>query len=205
MLSLFYKGGPLMYPLLLCSILMLAFSLERAYHYWKAEGDKGFPAELKKLLSQRQYETALEASRREIGPLAAIAATAIEHRKLPVCEIEAAVSLAGSLELKRLNKNLHILELIGRVAPLIGLLGTVLGMVEAFRVVADMKGAVSPSMLAGGIWEALITTVGGLAVAIPAMVVHHFCEDNVHHWAFRMKTLADEWIKLLEAAQHDSV
>lgn len=205
MLSFFYKGGPLMYLLLFCSIVMVAFALERVYHYWKAEGDKAFPIELRRLLMQRQYDAALSAARKETGPLAAIAAVAIENRKLPVCEIESAVSLAGSLELKRLNKNLHILELIGRIAPLIGLLGTVLGMVEAFRGLADMKGAVNPSLLAGGIWEALITTVGGLAVAIPALVVHHFCEDNVSGWAFRMKMLGNEWIKLVEASGHDTV
>lgn len=205
LLDFFYKGGPLMVPLLLCSILTLAFSLERGYHYFKAEGPKQSREEIRRLILARQFERALEYARSIPGPVAAIAVAALENRKLPACEMEAAVSLAGSLELKRLNQNLHVLELIGRIAPLVGLFGTVLGMVGAFRAVADMKGAVNPSLLAGGIWEALITTVGGLAVAIPAMVVLHFCEDNVKSWAFRMKTVGNEWIKLLEAAQNDPV
>ena len=197
MLDLFYKGGPLMYPLLFCSILVLAFSLERSYNYIRASGSKTFLAEIKRLIAAKQYEQALELARSETGPVAAITAAALAARNQGVTEMEEAVSTVGSLELKRLSKNLHILEFIGRIAPLIGLFGTVLGMTEAFRVVASSKTSVNPAMLAGGIWEALITTVGGLAVAIPAMVVHHFCEDNVRSWAFRMKRTGQEWIKLL--------
>jgi biopolymer transport protein ExbB len=111
--------------------------------------------------------------------------------------IEEEVSLAGSKELQRLHKRLHILELIGRLAPLMGLLGTVLGMVAAFRQVAGAKGVIDPSMLAGGIWEALISTVAGLCVAIPAMILHHFFEDRVNSFAYLMKHYGVEAVKHL--------
>jgi len=201
MVDFFYKGGPLMYPLLLCSILMLALSLERGYNYFRASGSKEFPAVIKKMILQQQYNQALELAKSEKGPVAAITAAAIQSRQQGVVAMEEAISVVGSMELKRLSKHLHVLELIGRLSPLVGLFGTVLGMTEAFRVVADSKVAVNPSMLAGGIWEALITTVAGLAVAIPAMVVHHFCEDYVRSWAFSMKRIGREWIKLLEGVQ----
>jgi biopolymer transport protein ExbB len=103
-----------------------------------------------------------------------------------------------------MNENLHVLELIGRVAPLVGLLGTVLGMVNAFRTVAASQGAVDPALLADGIWEALITTVAGMCVAIPALVFHHFFEDRVKKTAFQMKHYGTEIVKLLEE-KHDRV
>lgn len=111
--------------------------------------------------------------------------------------LEEAISLAGSREMVRLNRNLHILELIGRLSPLLGLLGTVLGMVAAFRNVAASRGAVDPSLLAGGIWEALITTVAGLCVAIPALVLHHLFEDRVRTFAYLMKHYGTEAVKHL--------
>lgn len=198
MLELFVKGGPLMYPLLICSIITMAFSIERTYHYIKAEGHKGFFGEVKELIKNGEYEKAMQMAKSTTGPLAAVVETAIAHRHESVSDIEEAISSKGSLELKRLNDNLHIMELIGRIAPLIGLLGTVLGMVEAFKTLAGLKGTVDPSLLAGGIWEALITTVAGLFVAIPAVVFHHFFEDIVKSWAFRMKHCSNEIVRILE-------
>ncbi len=191
------KGGPLMYPLLFCSIVSLALSLERFFHYYKAEGDKSFYGKVRTLLQQGYYDQAAELARAQPGPVAAIVAAAVASHEQGSAAMEDLISAAGSLELQRLNRHLHILELIGRVAPLIGLLGTVMGMVEAFKNLAGVKGAVDPSILAGGIWEALITTVAGLCVAIPTLVSHHFFEDKVKSWAFRMKHCGKEMVRLM--------
>lgn len=197
MVDFFLKGGPLMYPLLICSILVLALALERVYHFMRAEGSKNFYNELIQLIKNRQFIQAEELASKMPGPLAAISISALATRKEGVKAMEEAISASGSLELKRLTDHLHILELIGRIAPLIGLLGTVMGIVEAFQSLAEIKGAVDPSILASGIWEALITTVAGLFVAIPTMIIHHFCEDKVKCWAFRMKHYANDLVHLL--------
>ena len=109
--------------------------------------------------------------------------------------------MRGSSELKRLNQNLHVIELVGQLAPLLGLLGTVTGLVEAFRTVSETKSAIDPSMLAGGIWEALITTVAGLVIAIPAMVSHHFLEHRVQSFAWQRKHYGTEAVKHLGAGR----
>ena len=197
MLDFFHKGGPLMYPLFLCSVIALTFALERTYHYLRAKGKKELFAEIKILLQKRDYERALEMAKTGHGPVAAVLFEAINNRGKGVSVLEEAISLKGSHELKRLNKNLHILELIGRIAPLIGLLGTVLGMVEAFKTVSSVKGAVEPAILAGGIWEALLTTVAGLCIAIPALVIHHLFEDKVNTIVFQMKHSGAEIINLM--------
>ena len=197
MFEFFINGGPLMYPLLLCSVATVAYGIERTYHYVRAGKEKDAPERIHALIERGEAVEALAIAEATPGPVAAVLAEGLRHRGIDVVMMEEAVSLAGGRELKRLNKNLHILELIGRLAPLMGLLGTVLGMVEAFRQVAASKGAVDPSILAGGIWEALITTVAGLCVAIPAMILHHFFEDRVNEFAYLMKHYGTEAVKHL--------
>lgn len=197
MLEFFLKGGPLMYPLLLCSIATVAYGIERVYHYARAGKGKDAPERIHALIEKGDAEEAQSIAENTAGPVAAVLAEGLRHRGTDIVLMEEAISLTGGRELKRLNKHLHILELIGRMAPLMGLLGTVLGMMEAFRQVAASKGAVDPSLLAGGIWEALITTVAGLLVAIPAMVLHHFFEDRVAEFAYLMKHYGTEAIKHL--------
>lgn len=197
MLEFFIKGGPLMYPLLLCSILTVGCGIERIYHYVRAGKGKDAPEVIHSLIEQGKDAEALTLAEKTPGPVAAVLAEGLRHRGMEMSLMEEAISLAGGRELKRLNKNLHVLELVGRLAPLMGLLGTVLGMVEAFRQVAFSRGVVDPSLLAGGIWEALITTVAGLCVAIPALVLHHFFEDQVKDFAYFMKHYGTEAVKHL--------
>jgi len=139
MFEFFQKGGPLMYPLLLCSVLTLTFSIERAYRYARLTGRKKLVSEIKDYLLKGEHEKAIKLGEEDNGAVAAVITEAIRNKDNSIQIIEEAVSLKGSYELKKLNEHLHILELIGRMAPLIGLLGTVLGMVEAFKKVAYMK------------------------------------------------------------------
>ena len=193
-----------MYPLLIGSVLTVAYGLERVVCYIRARLRDGFLPDLHRLIKEEKYGNALILAEKAPGPVAAIAAEALRHRGYPVTVVEEAVSLRGSQELERMNDNLHILELIGRIAPLLGLLGTVLGMVSAFRTVAASQGSIDPAVLADGIWEALITTVVGMCVAIPALIFHHFFEDRVKKTAFQMKHYGAEIVKLL-GEKHDRV
>lgn len=197
LLDFLVKGGPLIYPLLLCSIATIAIGIERAFHYLRAGRGSDRPEKIHALIENGDCDQALDLAKETSGPIAAVLAVGLLYRGEPKELIEEEICLAGSKELQRLHKRLHVLDLIGRLAPLMGLLGTVLGMVAAFRQVAGAKGVVDPSMLAGGIWEALISTVAGLCVAIPALALHHFFEDRCNSFAYLMKHYGAEAVKHL--------
>lgn len=185
-----------MYLLAVCSIVMIAIGLERSYHYVRLRCRDDLRGEIKGRILSGDFEKALATARRTLGPTAAAAPAALIHRG-DAETMEKAVSVKGSLELKRLNEHLHILEPIGRISPMIGLFGTVLGMVAAFQKVAEVRGQLDPSILAGGIWEALLTTVAGLSISLPALILHHFFEGKVMSEAFHMKLFAVEIVDLL--------
>jgi biopolymer transport protein ExbB len=197
MLDLFYKGGPLMYPLLLGSILMIAVIIERAFHFiGTGERSRAFNS-VKELAQAGSYDRAIEIAKEERSPLFLLIREALEIRGRPKEEIENRLSILGDGHLRRLSKNLHLLELTGKIAPMIGLLGTVLGMVEAFQKVSFMKNIVNPSVLASGIWEALITTVAGLFVGIPALIAYHLYSNRVKAIAFSMKHQCEEILSVM--------
>jgi biopolymer transport protein ExbB len=192
MLDLFYKGGPLMYPLLFGSVLMIAIIIERGYHFIRARVNRRFIDRVINIIEEGDLHRAQRIAEECRGPIAAIVEAALRYRSYTQDVVENKISLRGDQELKRLSKNLHLLELTGKIAPMIGLLGTVIGMVEAFRELSSVKGLVEPSLLAGGIWEALITTVAGLFVGIPALVFFHLYTNQVKATASSMKHIGEE-------------
>ena len=192
MLDLFYKGGPLMYPLLFGSVLMIAIIIERGYHFIRAKLNRKFVASITTAIEEGDLEKAERIAVESSGPIAAIVDATLQYRSYTQDVVENKISLTGDQELKRLSKNLHLLELTGKIAPMIGLLGTVIGMVEAFRQLSSVKGLVDPSLLAEGIWEALITTVAGLFVGIPALVFFHLYTNQVKATASSMKHVGEE-------------
>ena len=201
MLDLFYKGGPLMYPLLFGSVLMVAIIIERGYHFIRAKMKRHLLEKVTHAIEQGDIEGAGEIAGKSRGPVAAIVETAILYRSFTHDVVENKISLRGDQELKRLSKNLHLLELTGKIAPMIGLLGTVIGMVEAFREISAVQNMVDPSLLAGGIWEALITTVAGLFVGIPALVFYHLYTNKVKSIAFAMKHIGEEIMSMTGGRQ----
>ena len=193
----FDAGGPMMYPLLLCSILTVAYAIERSFHFFRAGKSPDAPKTIHDLIEKEQLDQALRLAETSPGPVSAVLAKGLMHAGEKKEFIEEEITLEGTTEIKRLSKHLHLIELISRIAPLMGLLGTVLGMVNAFQQVAQANSSVDPSMLAGGIWQALITTAAGLGVAIPSMIVHHLLEEKVQSFAFLMKFYGTEAVKHL--------
>jgi len=196
MLDLFYKGGPLMYPLLFGSVLMIAIIIERGYHFIRTRVNRRFVDRVVNIIEEGDLQQAQRVAEKSHGPVAAIVEAALQYRSYTQDVVENKISLTGDQELKRLTKNLHLLELTGKIAPMIGLLGTVIGMVEAFRELSSVKGLVDPSLLAGGIWEALITTVAGLFVGIPALVFFHLYTNQVRALASSMKHIGEEILSM---------
>jgi biopolymer transport protein ExbB len=173
MVDLFLKGGFLMYPILLGSVLGVAILIDKFIQYRKILRELDIP--LGDILKK--------------GAKPAILAPILEGLKNNCDEKE--VSIIGTKQIRRIEKGLSWLALIASIEPLLGLTGTVTGMMKAFMVI-EKSTSVNPSMLAGGIWEALITTAAGLLVAIPIHLGHHYLENRADDIAFLLKEITNE-------------
>ena len=195
------KGGPLMYLIILCSILAFAVVLERLFHLHRARIDtKEFMSKIAITLKRNKIMEAIEMCNKTPGPIAHIMRSGILKHDRPRVEIREAIEDAGVHEVPRLEKNLGVLATIAHITPLIGLLGTVTGMVRAFQVIQEKATSlypVNPGDLAGGIWEALITTVAGLSVAIPTFVAYNYFVSRVGGFVLDMEKSATGLINIL--------
>jgi biopolymer transport protein ExbB len=167
------KGGPVMWPLLMLSVYVVAVVIYKGIELFagKASHD-AFVPDVLALARDGQTDRALEALRYHEGPMARVLAGALEAIRNPRLTPDAReqeVIRLGAAEIKRLESHLKGLDLAANIAPLLGLLGTVTGMMAAFSGIEQAGAKVNPSLLAGGIWEAMITTVAGLLIAVPAM------------------------------------
>ena len=192
------KGGVLLYPLLFCSMVSLAIFLEKLYLLFCYQTKHTLLKSVLKQVREGQLNAALEVIEKETGPVGKIVRSALEARHESRATIEKIISTVGSLELKRLQSRVPWLDLIGRVAPMTGLFGTVIGMAQAFQRIAGSQGQVNPSILADGIWQALISTIIGLAVGIPALIFHHILEERMYGFAFWMKHYGEQVVDELK-------
>lgn len=195
MLDYFQKGGVLMIPLLLCSIVSMAIVLERLYVLFRAKRDGlRLWASLENLLRRGDWKAAVQCCQdcKKGGPLGRLILQGFESKDKDPMTRQQELRVLGVKEIKGLERHLWLLSLIADIAPLLGLLGTVTGMVKAFRTIQEMEGRVNASLLAGGIWEALITTVVGLSIAIPTMVAYHYLERRVSDFSDFLKETASQ-------------
>jgi biopolymer transport protein ExbB len=168
MMHLFFKGGPLMWPLLVCSIVVVATTVERLWGVLREQLHRE-PASVRLIfdrIANRDRDGAREIARGSRDFVVRVLGSALEHGENAV---DAAIQRAASIELKRFNTGLAALDTIVTLSPLLGLLGTITGMIRAFGLMGDNElGA--PQAITGGIAEALIATAFGLAIAIMALV-----------------------------------
>lgn len=201
MLDIIQKGGPLMYLIFLCSIVALAVAIERFYHLYRARIDiDKFMQKISEALKHNKIMDALELCEKTPGPVAHVIKAGLLKHDRSRAEIKEAIEDAGVYEVPRLEKNLGALATIAHISPLLGLLGTVTGMVRAFQVIQEKSSAmhlVNPGNLAGGIWEALITTAAGLIVAIPTFVVYNYLVSRVKCFIVEMERSSTELINVL--------
>lgn len=168
MFDLFLKGGVLMYPIALSSIAGLAILINKAIQY---------------RLLLKQIESPPDEILKSKPPIISPILKALGAR----CS-ERELSVVGTRQVRSIEKGLSWLGLIATITPLLGLTGTVTGMIKAFMVISESS-SVNPSMLAHGIWEALITTAAGLLIAIPIHIGHHYLEKQADEIAFVMKEI----------------
>ncbi len=168
MFDIFLKGGFLMYPLAICSIAGLAILINKALEF-------------------RSILKSMELTVDDIWKAKPPVMEPILHALKNGCD-ESELSIVATKQIRKIEAGLSWLGLISTIAPLLGLTGTVTGMIKAFMVIASST-TVNPSMLAEGIWEALITTAAGLLIAIPIHIGHHYLEKRADEIAFIVKEM----------------
>ncbi len=197
MFEFLLKGRFLMWPIALCSVISAAIILERVCQFFRMRmKTPNILSRVKSFLKDGKSREALKLCESASDPISQILAAGIHVHKRTIEEKERIIARAGSKIVRQLDKNLRGLAIIGNVAPLLGLLGTVTGMIRAFMKIQELGGKVDASVLAGGIWEALITTAAGLSVAIPALVAYHYFEGKVDNIASQMKDASSELLEL---------
>lgn len=185
------RGGPVVVVLLGLSVLALAITLVKLAQFARARlWSHAWTAEVVDRARNGQLDAALQQARLRRGALARVLACALEgavRTDRDEVHLREEVEGAAASELARLGSNLRGLDSIASLAPLLGLLGTVLGMIRAFIRLEEAGSRVDPAVLAGGIWEALLTTAVGLTVAIPTLAVLAWLESQVDRTRRRME------------------
>ena len=199
--QIFLAGGPVMWPILLCSIFALAIILEKFWHLHKIRIDtQEFLSGVLDKMKHHQIKEALEICNKTTSPVAHILKAGILKYDRTREQIKEAIEDSSLYEIPRLERNLTTLATIAHISPLLGLLGTVTGMVRCFQVIQAKASAlhpVSPGDLAGGIWEALLTTVAGLIVAIPTFVAYNYLVSHINSFILEMEKASTELVNFL--------
>ena len=197
MVELFMKGGPFMWPLLFMLFFGIVVSLERLWTLTRASVDtKQFFTEVQEALRQRGPEGAAEVCATTRGPVASVLHAGLLRLDRGLAHVEKAIEDSGAVEMAFLEKGMVWLSTVANIAPLLGFLGTVSGMIGAFEAIAQ-AGDVEPSIVAGGISEALITTASGLVIAIPIQAFHNFFVSRIDKIIIAMQESSAQFIEEL--------
>ena len=189
------QGGIMMYPILLSSVVALAVALERFYHL---RPKKIMPDPLLKEITACKESSCVDhiyhlCTHYQHIPIARILLVAIESRAKDRAKMEQVIENAGRQETALLTTRLRVLGVIANLAPMMGLLGTVMGMIHAFHTIAQV-GTGQPSMVAKGISEALLTTAAGLIVAIPCLALYYYLKSRVERLAVEMEEVVESFV-----------
>lgn len=203
MLELIDKGGPVVWILLGYSIMALGIVLERYVHFLRM-GRLGadFGLNLQQALVNRDVATFTSGKR---GPEVAVIRGLFQASEQGITDLVRVASRIGSSELQRMERGFRTLGLLGDTAPLLGLLGTITGMIKAFMVIDQAGGKVDAQALAGGIWEAMITTGVGLAVSIPILFLLHWLEGQATSRSHAMQHYASVMIESIPHRENTSL
>ena len=202
--ELFEQGGPLMWAILAASIVGVAVVLERLWSLQRPRVlPRAFVDRIRAMVSKGKTSEALllcEENRSSIAMLMAAALRAYSHDKNRA-EIKEAVEEVGNREVAQFDRNVEVVGTMASASPLLGLLGTVIGMIQVFKAFVDAYPQVRPDTFANGIWQALITTAAGLVVAIPLLMAYKFLQGRNDRIIIAMEEDAMGIVDLLEDAQ----
>lgn len=202
LLSFIEKGGVMMYPILFCSVLGVGVVIERIHNLRRRNIIN--PEFLKRVRNQwdwKDIQLGLQLCNSYDNSLARILKAGILRFGGKLDEIERAIEGAGQHEASLMNSNLRVLGAVANVTPMMGLLGTVFGMIKAFDVISQ-SGTGNPGLVASGISEALITTAAGMVVGIPALVMYHVFRGKIDRYVFEMEEISLQLVEELSYAAH---
>ncbi|MDP8268522.1 MAG: MotA/TolQ/ExbB proton channel family protein [Candidatus Tenebribacter davisii] len=204
--SIASKGGFLMIFLFIISITVLSLVIGKLIQLKRShQNEEEFLQEIYGYLGENKLEIAIRICEdRENSPIANIIAKAISVLDRGMSETKEAIESAVNKEVHRLEKNLGTLATFAAVAPLIGFLGTVTGMVKVFMRLGETGGGVDISLLANGIWEALITTIGGLSVGIITILFYNYLIGRVENLSHELEENTNEFIYNIRGMKDDN-
>ncbi len=192
-------GGPLMIPIVLSSFIAIYIFVERLLTINKAnQNPDAFMAKIKELVLRGDINGAKLLCAQFDSPIARMIEKGLSRIGSPLKNIEASIENTGKIELFKLEKNLNVLATVAGAAPMMGFLGTVMGMVTAFIAIAQEEGSVGPKLLADGIYTAMITTVAGLIVGIIAYLAYNYLVTRVSKVVHKMEYSSIEFVDLLQ-------
>jgi biopolymer transport protein ExbB len=198
--SYLHKGGFVMYMLAAMSVYAIAVIAFKLWQFKKSNVfDRSFIDPVLRDIKQGDRTQATKTLETIRGPVARIMRVTFEcvaNREMSQKSKEAEITRVGSADIRYLESHLRGLEMVAMIAPLMGLLGTVIGMINSFSKLSSAGTRVDPSILAGGIWEALLTTAGGLAVAIPALAAHYVLDGVIEKVRATMKDVSVQILSL---------
>jgi len=201
MLNLIFQGGPLMWLILLLGIIAVGVFLERWFYLHRAQiNTADFLNGIRNALGRGNVIESIALCDETPGPVPQVVKAGINNRDRSREEISEGLQDVAHSEVARLERRLVVLATIAQIAPLLGFLGTVLGMIQMFRVMQEAQ-LPSPGQLAGGVWTALLTTAGGLVVAVPTYVAYNYLVSRVQHLVLDMEKAANEMVSLLVRRQ----
>ena len=213
-ISFFQKFGFVFWPLALCSITALTFIIERLFTFIRSRskiGTEQFMSSITESLRSENIMEAVSTCEEAGGPLPNVlkagllkySQAQIEERQINKEEIQESIQEASLLEVPELERNLPVLATVAVVSPLFGLLGTVTGMINAFTTIA-LEGTGDPQQLAGGISQALLTTAGGLTIAIPCLIFYQLFDSWVNRYVLEIEQVSTEIVNQLIIGQSSS-
>lgn len=204
--SFMHAGGPVMWPLLACAIISVTVMIERAWFITRASADNEVLSEqVREHLTAGRVNDALAACDEHPGPVSGLLASGIRNRNMDSDTIERTMEELALRETPQLYRRLGWLDTIITIAPLLGLLGTVTGMIKTFSVIASVQGVNNTSHVTGGVGEALLATATGLAIAIVTLVGYNFLTEKVKEIIAEMEIRATQLMNILAGMRGEGV
>lgn len=197
-IDLLFKGGWVMIPLALLAFAGLIIFVERYITIRKAsKTESNLMLQIKQYIHDGRLDNAIALCKNNNSPLARMLEKGLKRIGRPIKDIEAAIENNGKLEVSKLEKNIGILGIIAGIAPMLGFVGTIIGVITIFHDVS-IKGAIEIGTISGGLYTKMITSATGLIVGIIAYVLYHILNNMVERIILRMETDSIEFIDLLE-------
>lgn len=197
-IDLLVKGGWVMIPLAFLAFLGLVIFIERYITIRKStKSESNLMLQIKQYIHEGRLENAIAYCRNNNSPLGRMLEKGLKRIGRPIKDIEASIENVGKLEVSKLEKNINILGIIAGIAPMLGFVGTIIGVITIFHDVS-IKGAIEIGTISGGLYTKMITSATGLIIGIVAYVLYHILNMMVERIILRMETDAIEFIDLLE-------